>query len=315
MTGKQRGVSLDTKKQLYGYLFLIPFFIGFVFFFLSPLIFYVMMAFSRKHDGMNFTFTGLENIQYVLLNEPEYLVSVFDSLKSLLLELLTIVLFSLFIAVLLNQKFRGRGFVRAMFFLPVIVSSGIVAVDGQGDLLINNAQSLLSGAVSTGNVQMSQNISESILSLFGNNALMGNFVNVVSGIVTGMYEVTQKAGVQILIFLSGLQTVSASIYEASRIDGATGWETFWKITLPMVSPMILVNTVYTAIDLLASMDNQTITTIYEKALNLQYADSAAMGVMYLSVVLTILAVIIFLISRFVYYEDKGEKRSKRGSRH
>ncbi len=308
---RKRGISLETRKRLWGYVFIIPFMVGFVFFFLSPLIFYVIMAFSRKHDGMNFTFNGVENFEYVLLNEPQYLVSVFDSLKSLLLELLTIVLFSLFIAVLLNQKFRGRGFVRAMFFLPVVVSSGVVAVSGQSDVLLGSALSLLSGGSNTGNVQMSQDVSQTIIQLFGNNDITGSFVNIVSSVVASMYDVIQKSGVQILIFLSGLQTISTSMYEASRIDGATGWENFWKITLPMISPMILVNAIYTAVDLLASVDNSTIAVIYRKSLNLEYADSAAMGVMYLSIVLVILAVIMFILSRFVYYEDSVDKKRKR----
>lgn len=305
---RKRNVSLEKRKRLWGYVFLIPFMIGLVFFFLSPLIFYVFMAFSSKKAGMNFSFIGFDNFEQVLLNQPQYLVSVFESLEGLLIELVTIVLFSLFIAVLLNQRFKGRGFVRAIFFLPVVISSGVAAVSGETDTLLSSALSLLSGSSNTGNVQMSQSVAQTIVQLFGTNNVTGAFVSIVSKIVASLFDVIQKSGVQILIFLSGLQTISSYVYEAAKIDGSTGWETFWKITLPMISPMILVNSIYTAVDLLASMNNKTISVIYEKSLSLRYAESAAMGVMYLGIVLIILAVIMFVLSRFVYYEDSVDKK-------
>ena len=128
---KKRGVSLTTRKQWAGYWFVLPFVIGFVLFFLSPFLFYVVMAFSKMsltNTGISFTFNHLENFKEVLLNDPQYLVSVFQSLQPILLNLFAIVLYSLFIAILLNQRFWGRAFVRAVFFLPVVVASGSAAL-------------------------------------------------------------------------------------------------------------------------------------------------------------------------------------------
>lgn len=299
-----------------GYVFVLPFLIGFLLFFLAPLLFYIVMAFSKMSlgsRGMEFTFNGFENIQYILTNNATYLVSVFDSLKSIVIQLFTTVLYSLFIAILLNQKFKGRFFVRAMFFLPVVVASGVAAVNSEKDVLLSNAQSILSGIDTNTSVKMSKNITQSIISLFGTENYTSGFVSLVTNIVSSIYDITQASGVQILIFLAGIQTISPSLYEASHIDGATAWENFWKITVPLISPYILVNAIYTIIDSLASINNKTVTLFYETAAKeLNYTRSAAMGVMYFAIVLSVLAAAMFIMSRFVYYEDRVDKKRKRG---
>ena len=164
-------------------------------------------------------------------------------------------------------------------------------------------------------VKMSANIAETIIALFGTTNITHGFVSFVTSIVSGIYDITQASGVQILIFLAGLQTISPSLYEASKIDGATGWENFWKITLPMISPMILVNAIYTIVDSLSSINNITVSLIYQTAAkDLDYTKSAAMGILYFSIVLTTLAVAMVIMSRFVYYENKVEKERKWGIR-
>lgn len=310
---KPGGVSLNARKQRVGYLFVLPFVIGCIIFFLSPTIFYVVMSFSKMsltNNGMSFIYVGWDNFQEVLLNDPGYLTSIWEGLQPFLINLFAIVLYSLLVAILLNQKFCGRAFFRTMFFLPVVVASGSAALNSSNDQLLNNAQMLLGTSASA--VDMGKDITEIIIQMFGANNATQSLVSIVSTIVSSMYDITQAAGVQILIFLAGLQAINVSLYEASRIDGATGWESFWKITLPMVSPMILVNVVYTIVDQLSSAGNATVTRMYEAAVGqLKYTYSAAMGVMYFSIVITILAVVVALVSRFVYYENRDDERRRR----
>lgn len=309
---KKRGVSLTTRKQWAGYWFVLPFVIGFVLFFLSPFLFYVVMAFSKMsltNTGISFTFNHLENFKEVLLNDPQYLVSVFQSLQPILLNLFAIVLYSLFIAILLNQRFWGRAFVRAVFFLPVVVASGSAALSGSNDQLLTSAQILLNNGNAT--VEMGKDITQTIVEIFGSTGATQQLVSLVSNIVSSMFDITQAAGVQILIFLSGLQSINVSMYEASRMDGATGWENFWKITLPLISPMILVNAVYTIVDQLSSVNNETVSRMYKMVVEeIQYTSSAAMGVLYFAIVITILVLIMVILSRFVCYENRDMERGR-----
>jgi len=315
---KIRGISLDERKQLYGYAFVSPFLIGFLLFFIAPFLFYISMSFSKMtltNEGLAFINIGFENYKNIFTTKPEYMVNVWNSVTVIGVQLFTTVLYSLFVAILLNQKFKGRFLVRAIFFLPVIVASGVAAISSDKDILVNNAYMLLSGMADNTSVKMSANIAETIIALFGTTNITHGFVSFVTSIVSGIYDITQASGVQILIFLAGLQTISPSLYEASKIDGATGWENFWKITLPMISPMILVNAIYTIVDSLSSINNITVSLIYQTAAkDLDYTKSAAMGILYFSIVLTTLAVAMVIMSRFVYYENKVEKERKWGIR-
>ena len=303
-----RSCSLNARRRRAGYWFVLPFCIGFLVFFFSPMVFYVVMAFSKMsltNNGMNFTGNGLDNFKELLLNDPQYVVSVVESLQPLLLNLFAIVLYSLFVAILMNQKFAGRGFFRAVFFLPVVVASGSAALSGSSDKLLSNAQLLLNGGSSV--VDMGKDITQTIVSMFGSTGATQRLVSVVSTVVSGMYTITQASGVQILIFLAGLQSINGSLYEAAKMDGATGWESFWKITLPLISPMILVNAVYTIIDSFTTESNVVMTFISKKysSTNGQVL-SSAMSWIYFMIVIVIVSVIAAIISAFVFYQRKAE---------
>ena len=160
-------------------------------------------------------------------------------------------------------------------------------------------------------VEMGKDITQTIVEIFGSTGATQQLVSLVSNIVSSMFDITQAAGVQILIFLSGLQSINVSMYEASRMDGATGWENFWKITLPLISPMILVNAVYTIVDQLSSVNNETVSRMYKMVVEeIQYTSSAAMGVLYFAIVITILVLIMVILSRFVCYENRDMERGR-----
>ncbi len=122
-------------------------------------------------------------------------------------------------------------------------------------------------------------------------------------IINQVYNIAIASGIQIIMFLSALQTISPSMFEAAKIEGCTAWESFWKITFPMVSSMILVNVVYTVIDFFLKTDNTVMTKISEEVTKLNYGVSSAMAWVYFLCVIIILGIISLIISKRVYYYE------------
>ncbi|MHB1484702.1 MAG: carbohydrate ABC transporter permease [Saccharofermentanales bacterium] len=324
MTIKKLNLTIARKKQLYGVLFCLPFIIGFIFFFLSPVSFYLRLAFSKMEvfisvgkgvaggswadvetiGGLKLVYTGLENFKYIFLNKAAWIQNIWGNLSVLAYSVPSIVLFSFFISIILNQKFKGRFAARAIFFLPVILASGAIAVLNT-DTLTQLAYAVVRGTdESTANMSINT-FYRSMMSLLGQNEVSRSLINTVDRIIYSMDYVVNAAGVQILIFLAGLQTIPASLYEASHMDGASSWENFWKITLPMLSPILLVNTAYTIVDALAAPDNWVIREMYNVAMrDGMYHYSAAMGVFYFAIVLSLIGILLYFMSKLVYYEDR-----------
>ena len=303
---KKKSISLEQKRIRWGYIFALPFAVGFVLFFLSPLILYVILGFSKlslTNQGMQLNPVGLENFRQVLFVRVGYFEQVLKSLGELLLTSPAIVLYSLFVATLLNQEFKGRGAVRAIFLLPVIMASGIAAVSNN-DSLMGHAIHALSGDVSLTGDGDNTSMVKGLMDLLG-ASFSPQMFSFVSNLVGKIYTITMSSGVQILIFLAGLQGISPSLYEASSIEGATSWENFWKITLPMISPVVLVNSVYTIVDQLGGASNAVIMDMYDTALKQnQFGFSSAMGLIYFSLIFIVVGFVIFIMSKFVYYEDR-----------
>jgi ABC-type sugar transport system permease subunit len=298
---KIRHISMRTKRSLYGLLFILPFIIGFVFFFLSPLVLFITMSFndlSMTNDGMAFKYAEFKYYIESLFNQTEFITSVTGSLSNISLILPSIVIYSLFVAVILNQKFRGRSIFRSTYFLPVLVASGTAAI-ANNDNTMNAAIQAVMGKVDPNSTL---NFSSYIMDLFGTSNTF--FISVAEGLVSNVYQITLSSGVQILIFLAGIQTIPQSIYEASNIDGATSWENFWKITLPMLSPIILVNSVYTVIDLLGGENNSVIQNVYKLMSGYKFSLGAAQGVVYFAIIFTVLGILMFVLSKVVYYEER-----------
>lgn len=303
---RKRSISLEQKRIRWGYIFALPFAAGFVLFFLSPLILYVILGFSKlslADQGMQLDPVGLDNFRQVLFVRVGYFEQVLKSLSELLLTSPAIVLYSLFVATLLNQEFKGRGALRAIFFLPVIMASGIAAVSNN-DSLMGHAIHALSGEVSLTGDGNNTSMVKGLMDLLG-ASFSPQLFSFVSELVGKIYTITMSSGVQILIFLAGLQGISPSLYEASSIEGATGWENFWKITLPMISPVVLVNAVYTIVDQLGGSSNAVIMDMYDTALKQnQFGYGSAMGLIYFSLIFLVVGSVIFIMSKFVYYEDR-----------
>ena len=211
---------------------------------------------------------------------------------------LAIMVFSFFVSLILNQEFKGRAIVRAIFFLPVILSSGVIIGLETNNSLMAQLQANIQEAAS------GISITDTLESVLRTAGVGVRAFEEVFKLIDGIYDVAIASGIQIIIFLSGLQTISASMYEAADIEGCTAWESLWKITFPMISSMFLVNWVYTIIDFCMRSDNQVIDKINTVMItDINYGLASAMSWIYFAIVMAFVGITSLLISKGVYYYD------------
>ena len=299
---KQKNLAgLQKRKALSGYIFISPFIIGFLVFMIKPFFQSLYMSFCTVNisaKGFENIFSGLQNYMTAITVDIEFTRLLTEELGRMVINSLAIMVFSFFVALILNQKFKGRALVRAIFFLPVILSSGvIIGVEYDNSLLASMQDMIESNGTGT-------SITGTIQEVLVTSGVGSDIFRIVFDVVDGIYDVAIASGIQIIIFLSGLQTISSSMYEAAAIEGCTAWESLWKITFPMISSLFLVNWIYTIVDFCMRTDNQVMEKISEVMIvNLDYGFSAAMSWIYFGVVILIIGVSSFLISKGVYYYD------------
>ena len=307
---KRKIASLDKRKARVGWVFVLPFLIGFVFIYLPLLGDSLKLAFSdmivMSGGGIEFKFIGLENFKYALFTDAGFVQTLVTGIGELVFEVPAILLFSLFMAVLLNQKMMGRAAFRAIFFLPVVLATGIMETIEASNILGSYMGETSGIDDGSGSSAASQIVSAmDVEALFANMKVGTELVGYVVKIINDIYAIVNRSGVQMLIFLAGLQSISPAIYEACKIDGATGWETFWKITFPMISPMILVNAVYTIIDSFTTESNTVMKYIANITTPSNTTEiSTAMSWMYFLIVVLILAAVAGIMSMYVFYQRK-----------
>ena len=308
---RKKGVSLDVKKARAGWIFVLPFVLGFFLIYLPIIFDAVRFSFHEMRfvigGGYTLEFVGFQNYSEALFVDPSFVTTLLGGIKQLILDIPSIVIFSLFVALILNQKIAGRAAFRAIFFIPVILTTGLISEIDAGNIL--NQYMGDTNGIDDGSGQ--QSTAAEIVSVMDFEALFSNMmigteiVEYVVSLVNNIFSIVNRCGVQMLIFLSGLQSISPAIYESCSIDGASGWETFWKITLPMVSPMILVNTIYTIIDSFTASDNRVMA--YIAGVTEQSGGdvlASAMYWMYFLIVILIIAIAAGLLSAFVFYQRK-----------
>lgn len=306
-------LRFDVQKKVVSIIFLLPILIGFMVFFAYPMIrsiIYSMSTLELSSEGIIIHFSQffsagdikvnnftnpistdiLYNFKYALQVDADYPVELLNTLGSTASDCAVITIFSLLMAVMLNGKFKGRGLIRAIFFLPVVLNSDVVngivsSIDPTG-----GNQNLLTGFFDISVFMQGIGVPKTL-------------VTFLSGITSGISDTIKQSGIQILIFLTAIQSVPKHLYEAAKMEGATQYEMFWKITLPMVSPMIPTVIVYTVVDsYLTSSINTVIKTYSETS---QYGIHAAMSWIYLGVIAVFLVVVLGILSKVVfYYDDK-----------
>ena len=308
---RKRAASLDARKARAGWVFVLPFVIGFLIIYLPIIIDSIKYSFNTVKmgsSGISLEFVGLSNYQRALFEDPKFVQILTSGIQQLIFDIPAIVIFSLFIAVLLNQKMIGRAAFRAIFFIPVIIATGLVDEIDQANTMLDYMGNTEEGI----NDGSGQNATGQILSvvdievLFANMKVGTELVTYVVNMVNNIYNIINRSGVQMLIYLAGLQSISPAIYESCSIDGASAWETFWKITFPMISPMILVNSIYTVIDSFTSQSNKVmayISEVYNTASGGNVL-STAMSWIYFLIVLIIIGLVAAVLSAYVFYQKR-----------
>ncbi|MCR5521556.1 MAG: sugar ABC transporter permease [Lachnospiraceae bacterium] len=293
-------MSLAGRRAVFGYLFILPFVLGFLIFMAKPLIQSFIMSLSDVNVGANgfeLTYTGLKNYERALTIDPNFNIMLFDEISKMVLNSLATIIFSFFIALLINQKFKGRAFVRAVFFLPVIFSSGVIV-----GLEYNNT--LLAGMKQMIEESSTYGIADTLETILANSDLSDGLIETIISLVNSVYDIAIASGIQIIIFLSALQTIPKSMYEAADIEGCTKWESLWKITFPMISSMFLVNWIYTIIYFFMKSDNQVIQQVQtEVTRNLDFGYGSALAWIYFGIVIVWIGISSLIISRVVYYYE------------
>lgn len=298
MNKKRKKLSLITKRSINGYLFILPWLIGFICFYARSLFMSIQFSLSEltvnPGGGYTLKFVGLQNFIYAFRVHGTFKQVLTTSVGNMLIDVPLITFFSLFMAILLNKKFKGRTLVRAIFFLPVILNSG--AIMDAMDL----ARTMMSGGISNASADLAEAVSgsgvglEYYFQMFADLGMPVIVIEYISGAVNRISDIINASGVQIIIFIAALQSIPGSMYEVAKIEGATGYETFWKVTFPMVLPHIITNVVYTVVDSFA--ESNVVDLAYKTAFtDNNYGLSSVMSLV--STVVTCL--ILILVCRFI----------------
>lgn len=299
---KNKLAGLQKRKAISGYLFIMPFIIGFLVFMVQPLIQSLYMSFCDVQLGagtFNPVWRGLFNYNYAFRVDADYTRDLTEELARMAIYSVAIMVFSFFVALVLNQKFKGRAFVRSVFFLPVILASGVM-------LKLDSDNALMEAVAQTVelNAQGTTGITDAIQEILRTSGVGVRAFEKLFEVIDNIYNVAISSGIQIIIFLSGLQTISNSMYEAADIEGCTKWESLWKITFPMVSSLFLVNWIYTVVDFCMRSDNKIIEKITDLVnVNLKYGLASAMSWAYFVLVMLIVGISSLIISKGVYYYE------------
>lgn len=282
------------KKMLYGFLFITPWLVGFVLFFLTPFLQSCKYAFQNlttTPTGMVGQWVGLENFRFALFRDTDFLVQCANSLKDLITVPLILV-YSICFALLLKKDYPGRTLMRAIAFLPVIIGSGVLMEIMKEDVFATG--------VSNSSESVMIFSSAGLSGLFSSMGLPENVINLINQLISKIFDLTWRSGVQILLFLAGLHNIPDYVYEAAEIEGANGLQQFFKITLPLLTPMILLNIVYSVIDIFSDFGNTIIQMIYNTAFSsVRFGYSSALSILYFLMVGVVLILVYLLMRRII----------------
>lgn len=288
---KHRGI--EKLKARYGLLFITPWIIGIVLFFMIPLVQSIMYSFSDivlKDSGMVMNFQGLKHYKFILFESPTYTQYLKTSVLTIVYQFPFIVVLSMILAILLNRNFKGRLFFRMLYFLPVIIATGIAM-----NLILSTTTIDASGS-------SSQSISDSIVDVADIMSFLNLPISIatpVKNIINNIFDLVWNCGIQIILFISGLQSIPNTVYEACDVEGATKWEQFWFITFPMLGRVTMLVCVFTMIELFTDARNQLMNSISTQMRAGTYDQTSAMLWFYFIIVGGIVGIVLFLYNKYL----------------
>ena len=286
--------ALFEKRARYGYVFIAPLILGVCLIFIPNLIETFLYSVCEIDTANNFALnlSGFGFYKEALRSDPKFIPLLADNLKNLVINVPIIVIYSLFIATLLNQEFKGRVVARIIFFIPVLLATGVLSDTDSTALLYTGAGQVIDTGVSSGSGFAD------MTTLLSSLSFPKPLIDVVTGAVSNIYTITHSSGLQIFIFLAGLQEIPTSVYEAASIEGCSKWELFWKITFPMIAPQIAVNAIYTIA--ISATDNNALLA-YSNTLAFgesNYSLATAMNIIYLLALGLFVMLVLALIGKF-----------------
>ena len=299
-TAKKRAFALTMARReaIAGLFFISLFIIGLLIFFIPGIVRSIMLCFSQNDANFALEWIGLENFHFIFRVDPHFVRETAESIGGVLADSAVVILYSLFICTLLNREMRGKGALRALLFLPVVMSMGVI--EKYMGYTVRDASVLDTVSESAGGGFSLNNI-EAFMAVYSISADLTGFV---IGALRNIQLIISHSGVQVVIFLAGLQSISKSVYEASRVEGCSAWETYWKITIPMLTPVIAVNVVYTVVDSFTRSDNIVMGRVISYLTEyFRFGIASAMAWVYFLVLIILLAIVMAVLRKFTYYEN------------
>ncbi len=304
MNKKKKKLTLSRKRSITGFLFILPWLIGFIWFYARSLFLSIEFSLSNltvnPGGGYTLEFVGLDNFLYAFRAHATYKQVLTTSIGNMLIDVPLITFFSLFMALLLNKKFRGRTLVRAIFFLPVILNSEAITA------AMNLVRTMMSGGISSASAEMAEAAAGTgvgltyYIEMFSNLGLPDSIITYIAGAVDRISDIINASGVQIIIFIAALQSIPESMYEVAKIEGSTAYETFWKVTFPLVMPHIVTNVVYTVVD--SFTQSEVVELAYDTAFTeMNYGLSSVFSLVSTVVTCLILVIVCRFIQKRTFY--------------
>ncbi len=290
--------GFETRRRLYGMAFVSPFVVGILVFFLFPLYISVKLSFGKvvKISGFEIKWAGFDQYVRAFLIDVNFVPMFLNVVRQTLTRLPLIIVFSLIISIIINKNIKFKGFFRIAFFLPFLLGTGDVMRQA---LQLQLDRQVLAYALDT-------LISRQILAYLGPQV-----VSAVQSFFSVIVVVLWSSGVQILLFLSGLQGIPVSLYESARVDGATEWEMFWSITLPMIAPMAMLNVIYTVVDSFVNVSNPILNYIQVQAFNQRkWEYAAAMGWIYFTFIIMVVLLTMGIINYYISLSLRSEVKRR-----
>lgn len=299
-----REMPYDKQKIIFGLAFVMPWFVGFLVFFSVPLLTTLWWSLNRmapaQGGGFNMSFAWFQNYRDLFVSETLAGTTVLEvltrSIMSIVIDLPTIIIFSLFIAVLLNTKFKGHQIVKAIFFIPVVYNMTVI-----NNTLSGTFGQLFDSSLESG-FQLSQTFSAFLMQI----GIGGGLIEFLLSAVDRIFLIVNRSGIQIIIFIAALQSIPTHLYESARVEGATKYEMFWKVTFPLVTPMVLTTLVFTIVDSFGSSEIMRFLTVNSQGTTMatnQPGLYSAISVVYFLVNILIVVFAFGLLRKSVFYYD------------
>lgn len=302
MKNRRKGSDLKKKQQRAGYVFVAPIIAGLAFIFLPIILQTFAFSIFRPvvtKEGYDYLYIGISEYVKLFTQDTWYMQNLVLSIRMVAVDFASILIFSFFVAVILNKGFRGRGLARVLFFLPVVISAGIISKLEIGDLLTSSMNQMSGADTGVINAMASMDLIAMIRKLSVNGIL----TEFIIGAVSGIYNIVVSSGVQILVFIAGLQSIPVHLYEAAHVEGCSAWESFWKITLPMISPLILVSGLYTVIDSCSKPGNTIMTQVLHQTTMGNYSYSSTMALVYFTLVSLMMGMVFLFVRKLIFYQE------------